>query len=168
MKHLIIALAAILVAGPLAVAQGSNIGFVDIERATQSIPLYEEMIEARDRRVSAIEDTNSELEDVLQEQLIIYEQSKLTASEASLEMQAANIEKMRRDLEGFRHDGQSDINMWTAEQEAKLASHVREMVETVRAERGLAAVLNIDSALAVDPSADLTDVVIERLGGSVE
>ena len=168
MKHFIIALTAVFFAGPFAAAQSGGIGFVDMERATQSIPQYEALTEARERRVAAIEDTSSELQDLLKEQMTLYEQSKLTASEASLEMQAANIQKLQSELEDFRRDGQADVAMWTAEHEAKLASTVSDMVETLRAERGLIAVLDMEGAVAVDPSADLTDVVIERLGGSLE
>lgn len=75
---------------------------------------------------------------------------------------------MQRELEGFRNDGRADLAMWSAQQQVRLASTVSEMVETLRTERGLIAVMDMGSAVAVDPSVDLTDAVIERLGGSLE
>jgi len=41
-------------------------------------------------------------------------------------------------------------------------------VKRLRAERGLIAVMELRGVIAADPSADLTHVVVERLGGSVE
>lgn len=168
MKHLIIAITAVFFAGPFAAAQSGGVAFVDLDYVITQMPEGKVVAAERKARVQGHEYNISGLTKTLEDMMQAYARSELTASEASLKMQQEQISKMRSEIETAQYAAEADIAQWTSSENSKLKALARDEVKRLRAERGLIAVLELDGVIAADPAADLTQVVVERLGGSPE
>lgn len=148
--------------------QGQQIGFVNSEAILQQMPGFAAADSTFQGESSVWQDEMDRLQAVLDSAVRDYDSLSVTYTEEQRQQKMDELQQMSGQVQQRNSElSQQAQNRWL-ELVAPLQDRGRAVIDGVRAERGLALVLEVTTPgiVAIDPELDLTEVVLARLGGS--
>ena len=162
------ALAALVFGAAPAAAQQMKVGFVNSQRVLAATPALQQVQQTLERELPGLRAPLDTLEQRLQQAQQQLQQQGATLSQQAREQRQTEIQQQYQQYQQRAAAAQQQAQRREAELVAPVMRQINDAVEAVRREGAFSYIVDSSEAgiVAVDPALDITDRVIQRLGGN--